>query len=141
MHHGEESCLVDLNFVRFTVSKDKNGLRQFASVVAGALADTTGNSIGADQVLAILEEIELDMLMDQTGSDSMNATEARFNFSVCGWKKRNSNGLQYFNPKWLDDTKKLYRSAPEADKWRYWPQERALRSPCGKNQHTFYHHG
>ena len=45
MMHGEETCLLDLNFVRFTMKKDTNGLRQFAILVAGALADTSGNSI------------------------------------------------------------------------------------------------
>ena len=75
MMHGDETCLVDLNsnFVRFTVEKDMHGLRQFAALVANALADTSGNAITTDQVLDVLDEIEklgeiehkeLDMMID-----------------------------------------------------------------------------
>ena len=132
MMHGDETCLVDLNFVRFTVKKDIHGLRQFAALVANALADTSGNAITTDQVLDVLDEIEklgeiehkeLDMLIDQSGSRFLNQAESLFKFSVQGWKRRSAHASTLFDPKWLDDTKNLYRNADKADKWQYWPQE------------------
>ena len=124
---------MDLNFVRFTVKKDNNGIRQFASLVAGALADTSGNSITAEQVLDVLDKIErlgeiehneMDMLLDQTREENLSGIESNFRFTVRGWQKRNrTQNVHGFKPKWLDATKKLHQQSSSEDKWRYWPHE------------------
>lgn len=129
--YGEENCIVDLNYVRFTVKRDANGVRQFAGWVAGALAETSGNSITPDQVLDVLDEIEklgeiehneLDMLLDLRGSTAISANELMSNHTVSSWKKKHANGPCNFDPKWLDDTKKLHNETGNKS-LRYWPHE------------------
>ena len=140
---GEENCVVDLNFVRFTVKKDNNGVKQFAGLVAGALADTSGNSITAEQVLDVLDKIErlgeiehneMDMMLDQTGEENLSGIESNFKFTVRGWQRRNrTQNVHGFKPKWLDATKKLHQQSSQEDRWRYWPHETYGGNACKVN--------
>ena len=119
---ADSTVIVDLNYVRFTVKRDQHGVRQFATWVAGALANMSGNVISPDQVLDVLDDIErlgeyehpeLDMLL--AGYPGCGSMDANRRFTVNGWRKT-QNGMG-INPRVLDETKNLHKDGDLL----YWP--------------------